>query len=47
MAEKDLNVDVDRFFDHYNANGWCDKKGRRLDGWQFALSRLANHGEWL
>ena len=47
MAEKDMDIDLDRFFDHYYSTGWCDKKGRRLDGWHFALSRLANHGEWL
>ena len=47
VAEKDMDIDLDRFFDHYYSTGWCDKKGRRLDGWHFALSRLANHGEWL
>ena len=47
VAEKDLNVDVDRFFDHYYSTGWCNKKGRRLDGWHFALYHCEKTGEWL
>ena len=47
ITEKELTVDLDRFFDHYYSTGWCDQKGRRIDGWHFALSRLANYGEWL
>ena len=43
----DMDIDLDRFFDHYYSTGWYDKKGRRIDSWHFALSRLANHGEWL
>jgi len=47
VAEKDLNVDVDRFFDHYYSTVWCNKKGRRLDGWHFALYHCEKTGEWL
>ena len=47
VTEKELTVDLERFFDHYYSTGWCDQKGRRIDGWHFALSRLANYGEWL
>lgn len=47
VTEKELTVDLDRFFDHYYSTSWCDQKGRRIDGWHFALSRLANYGEWL
>ena len=47
ITEKELTVDLDRFFDHYYSTGWCVQKGRWIDGWHFALSRLANYGEWL
>lgn len=47
VAEKELTVDLDQFYDHYQANGWCDLKGRRLAGWHFALCKVSKDGEWL
>ena len=47
ITEKDMKIDVDRFFDHYYGTGWCDRKGRRLDGWHFALHCCEKKGEWL
>ena len=47
VTEKELTVDLDRFFDHYYSTGWCDQKGRRIGGWHFALNKLAKQGEWL
>lgn len=47
VIEKELTVDLDRFFDHYYSTGWCDLKGRPLDGWHFALCHIHKIGEYL
>lgn len=47
VMEKELTVDLDRFFDHYYAHGWCDQKGRRIGGWHFALCHTHKTGEYL
>jgi len=47
VAEKELNVDVDRFLDHYYKTSWCQKNGKHLDGWHFALCHCEKKGEWL
>ena len=47
VMEKELTVDLDRFFDHYYSTGWCDQKGRRIGGWHFALCHIHKTGEYL
>ena len=47
VTEKELTVNLDRFFDHYYSTGWCDQKGRRIGGWHFALCHIHKIGEYL
>ena len=47
ITEKDMKIDVDRFYDHYYKTGWCQQNGKHLDGWHFALCHCEKKGEWL
>lgn len=47
VKKKNLDVNLDHFFEHYERTGWCDRKYRKLDGWHFALHEIIKTGMYM
>lgn len=47
VRKNNMDINIDNFYKHYEDNCWCDLKGRKLDGWHFALNRMSKKGEYL
>ena len=47
VAEKNIHINLEGFYSYYEANGWCERSGKKLDGWHFALCHTHKTGEYL
>ena len=43
-SERNNNVDAERFFDYYTANGWVQGKGKPIKDWKAAVRTWERHG---
>ena len=47
VAEKNIHINLEGFYSYYESNGWCERSGKKLDGWHFALCYAHKTGEYL
>ncbi len=47
VAEKNIHINLEGFYSYYESTGWCERNGKKLDGWHFALCHTHKTGEYL
>lgn len=47
VAEKNIHINLEGIYSYYEANGWCERSGKKLDGWHFALCHTHKTGKYL